>query len=155
MGQKIAAGFCLAFSVIGLVGGAVAATIAPQDVAIDDLEVTTSLTGTVGDPTKGGKWFKSRKLGNCLACHGNKDQVSEPFHGEIGPPLDGVADRYSEAQLRAIVVDAKAVFGPETIMPGFYRVIEGKRVLKEFQGKTILTAEQVEDVIAYLMTLKE
>ncbi len=119
------------------------------------MEVTTSLTGTVGDPTKGGKWFKSRKLGNCLACHGNKDQVSEPFHGEIGPPLDGVADRYSEAQLRAIVVDAKAVFGPETIMPGFYRVIEGKRVLKEFQGKTILTAEQVEDVIAYLMTLKE
>ena len=155
MGLKSTAGICLALSLSGLAGIAGAATITPQDVVFTEAEVTGSLTGSPGDAAAGSKWFKNRKLGNCLACHGNKDQVSEPFHGEIGPPLDGVADRYSEAELRAIVVDAKAVFGPETIMPGFYRVIEGQRVLKEFQGTPILTAEQVEDVIAYLRTLKE
>ena len=155
MGLRFAAGVCLAFSLSGMIGVAAAATIAPQDVVIDDAQVAASLTGEAGDPAEGQKWFKSRKLGNCLACHGNKDQVSEPFHGDIGPPLDGVADRYSEAELRAIMVDAKSVFGPETIMPGFYRILDGNRVLKEFQGKPVLTATQVEDVIAYLKTLKE
>ncbi len=155
MGLRFAAGVCLAFSLSGMIGVAAAATVAPQDVVIDDAQVTASLTGEAGNPAEGRKWFKSRKLGNCLACHGNKDQVSEPFHGDIGPPLDGVADRYSEAELRAILVDAKSVFGPETIMPGFYRILDGQRVLKEFQGKPVLTASQVEDVIAYLKTLKE
>ncbi|NIA69733.1 sulfur oxidation c-type cytochrome SoxX [Pelagibius litoralis] len=155
VGLKHAAGLCLALSLIAFVAGADAASLQPQEVRITDAELGSSLTGAPGDPVQGAKWFKSRKLGNCLACHGNKDLASEPFHGEIGPPLDGVADRYSEAELRAIVVNSKDVFGPETIMPGFYRVLEGQRVLKDFQGKPILTAEQVEDVIAYLNTLKE
>ena len=80
---------------------------------------------------------------------------NEPYHGDVGPSLDGVADRYSEAELRAIVVNAKAVLGEDTIMPAFYTVIEGKRVRKKFKGKTILTAEQVEGIVTYLMSLKE
>jgi len=76
------------------------------------------------------------------------------FHGEVGPPLDGVASRWNAAQLRAIVVNSKAVFGPETVMPGFYSLEVGKHVRKDLVGKTILTAEQVEAIVAYLVTLK-
>ncbi len=69
--------------------------------------------------------------------------------------MDGVADRYSEGELRAILVNSKAIFGDQTIMPGFYRAHNPARTRKEFIDKTILSAEQVEDVIAYLKTLKE
>lgn len=132
-----------------------AEVVSPADVKIADGSVKASLTGNAGDATKGRLLFFDRKLGNCLACHANKDLSDQPFHGEIGPALDGVASRYSPDQLRAIVINSKDVFGGETIMPAFYRVINDQRTRKEFQGKTILTAEQVEDVIAYLLTLKE
>ena len=79
----------------------------------------------------------------------------ELFHGNVGPSLDGVADRWKPAELRAIVTDSKQVFGPETVMPGFYSLNVGVNVRKDLVGKTILTAQQVEDVVAYLETLKE
>ena len=68
--------------------------------------------------------------------------------------LDGVGDRWSPEQLRAIVVNSKAVFGPQTVMPGFYSLDVGAHVADEFKGKTILTADQVESIVAYLATLK-
>ena len=129
--------------------------VAPDKVAIKDGELAKSLTGKKGDPAAGRKWFIGRKLGNCLACHVNTETSDEQFHGEVGPPLDGVADRYDEAQLRAIVANSKAVFGEQTLMPGFYRVSGMNRVADKFAGKTILSAQQMEDVVAYLMTLKE
>ena len=129
--------------------------VPPDKVAIKDGELAESLTGKKGDPAAGRKWFVGRKLGNCLACHVNTETSDEQFHGEVGPPLDGVADRYDEAQLRAIVANSKAVFGEQTLMPGFYRVSGMNRVADKFAGKTILSAQQVEDVVAYLMTLKE
>jgi sulfur-oxidizing protein SoxX len=129
--------------------------IAPDKVAIKDGQSDKSLTGKAGDPAAGRKWFVGRRLGNCLACHVNKETSDEQFHGEVGPPLDGVADRYDEAQLRAIVVNSKAVFGDQSLMPGFYRVSGMNRVGDKFAGKTILSAQQVEDVVAYLKTLKE
>lgn len=129
--------------------------VAPDKVAIKDGQLAESLTGKKGDPAAGRNWFVGRKLGNCLACHVNKETSDEQFHGEVGPPLDGVGDRYDEAQLRAIVTNSKAVFGEQTLMPGFYRVSGMNRVADEFAGKTILSAQQVEDVVAYLMTLKE
>ena len=64
-------------------------------------------------------------------------------------------ERYNESELRAILVDSKEVLGDQTIMPAFYRVINGGRTRKVFHNKTILTAAQIEDVIAYLLTLKE
>lgn len=128
----------------------------PGEVKVnDDLQITQSLTGTPGDPAEGKEWFAARKLGNCLACHANKDMTGLPFHGEVGPPVDGVADRYSAAQLRAILVNSKAVFGDQTIMPGFYVLDMGARTQEKFQGKTILKGQQIEDIIAYLLTLKE
>lgn len=136
-------------------GTALAGTIAPDQIKIVDGVIAESLTSAPGDPVKGREWFAGRKLGNCLACHQNNDLKELPYHGEVGPPLDGVAERWDPAQLRAIVVNAKSVFTDETIMPAFYRTADLNRVADKFAGKTILTAQQVEDVIAYLMTLKE
>ncbi|MEL6125245.1 MAG: sulfur oxidation c-type cytochrome SoxX [Pseudomonadota bacterium] len=129
-------------------------TIEPMNVAFTDGSVEVSLTSAVGDPVVGRQVFANRKQGNCLACHMNADLVEESFHGEVGPPMDGVADRWSEAELRGIVTNSKMMFGG-TIMPAFYIDSGYERPLEDFAGKSILTAQQVEDVVAYLMTLKE
>lgn len=89
-----------------------------------------------------------------MSCHEISALRREEFHGEIGPSLDGVARRWDAATLRMIVVNAKKVFGQETAMPAFYRVDRLNRVRPEFVGKPILTAQQVEDVVAYLGTMK-
>jgi sulfur-oxidizing protein SoxX len=137
------------------VSGAHAGAMKPGEVKIVDGAVATPLTDQAGDPEKGRQWFLGRKLGNCLACHVNSDMAKEPYHGEVGPPLDGVADRWTPAELRAILVNSKEALSPDTIMPSFYRDSGFNRVAEQFAGKTILTAQQVEDVIAYLTTLKE
>ncbi|PWJ84467.1 monoheme cytochrome SoxX (sulfur oxidation) [Pseudaminobacter salicylatoxidans] len=134
---------------------AYAAEVAPNDVKVEDGTVAQSLTGNPGDPEMGAKALANRGLGNCLACHAVSALESEQFHGDVAPPLDGVADRWQPEQLRAIVVDAKKVFGPESVMPGFYSLEVGINVRKDLVGKPILTAQQVEDVVAYLSTLKE
>lgn len=133
------------------------AETAPGDVVFkEDYLVEQSLTGSAGDPAAGRSWFIDRKLGNCLACHANADAADESFHGQVGPPLDGVADRYAAEELRAIIANPKIVFGDQTIMPSFYRIIpDEQRVAEKYSGKTILSAQQVEDVVAYLLTLKQ
>ena len=94
----------------------------------------------------------ARSKGNCLACH-QMPIPEQPFHGAIAPPLMGVGARYTPAQLRLRLVDAK-MFNPRTIMPSFYKVEGIHQPLKKFAGKPILTAQEVEDVIAYLGTIK-
>ena len=126
----------------------------PGDVVFEEGVVMASLTGVAGDPAEGRKIFKNRKLGNCLACHVNSDMPEEQFHGEVGPPLDGVADRWEADDLRGIVSNAKMTF-EGTIMPAFYNVSNANRPLEKFANKPILSAQQVEDVIAYLQTLTE
>lgn len=133
---------------------AAAMDTAPNDVMVVDGVVSKSLTGKPGDVAEGRKAFANRKLGNCLACHANSDMSEQLFHGEVGPSLDGVASRWSEEELRAIVVNSKAVFGEQTVMPGFYSLEVGENVRKDLIGKPILTAEQVESIVAYLGTLK-
>ena len=146
-----------ALAAAAILGGLSVQSLAEEPVAyeiVDDEAIPASLTGAPGDPDKGRETFINRKLGNCLGCHAVTELEAEPFHGEVGPPLDGVADVYGEGELRLRVVNPKAV-NPDTIMPGFY-VVEGlHRVAEDFQGKTILSADQVEDIVAYLMTLKE
>ena len=111
------------------------------------------LCGLQGDPGRGRAVAIDSHAGNCLACHA-MPIPEEPFHGTLGPPLDGVGARYSEAQLRARVVDEQAI-NPFTVMPGFYAdPREINRVAADFWGKTFLSAQQVEDVVAYLGTLK-
>ena len=78
----------------------------------------------------------------------------ESFHGEVGPEMTGAADRWSAEELRGIVSNSKMMF-EGTIMPAFYRDTGLERPLEKFAGQTILTAQQVEDVVAYLQTLTE
>lgn len=128
-------------------------TIKPANIVFSDDGVTTPLAAK-GAAQAGRAVFTDRKLGNCLACHVNPDLVSEMFHGSTGPDLTGVADRYSESELRAIIVNAKKIFDG-TLMPGFYVNSGFQRVPDKFAGKTILSAQQVEDVVAYLRTLTD
>ncbi|MDH5189321.1 MAG: sulfur oxidation c-type cytochrome SoxX [Rhodospirillaceae bacterium] len=118
---------------------------------IVDGTIPQSLTGTPGDADAGRKTAIDRKKGNCLACH-VMPIPEQQFHGETGPALDGIGDRLSEAELRMRMVDAK-VINPDTMMPSFYKTGQ-HMVLKKFEGKTILSAQEVEDVVAYLLTLK-
>ncbi|MEO0390829.1 MAG: sulfur oxidation c-type cytochrome SoxX [Pseudomonadota bacterium] len=127
---------------------------APADVVYTDGAVLASLTGVAGDPEAGRKVFANRKQGNCLACHVNADMPEEGFHGEVGPMMDGVADRWTPEELRGIVTNSKMMFDG-TIMPAFYITAGYTRPLEDFDGQSILTAQQVEDVVAYLLTLKE
>jgi len=131
------------------------ADVTPLEVVSDDYgAVMVSLTATPGNAANGREVFMNRKQGNCLACHVNSEMSEQTFHGEVGPNLDGVADRWTQAELRGMVVNSKKVF-EGTIMPAFYRDSGFNRILKKFDGKTILKAQQVEDVVAYLLTLKE
>ena len=129
--------------------------VAPGDVKIEDGTIAMSLTGNGGNAEAGAKTMVDRSLGNCLACHAVTALNKELFHGDVGPSLDGVGSRWNEAELRAIIVNSKAIFSDETVMPGFYSLEVGLNPRKDLAGKTILTAEQVEDVVAYLATLKE
>lgn len=153
--MKTTLGLMAAFALTAVSTHALAEVVKPEDVKIEDMKVDTRLIDSEADPEEGARVFAARKLGNCLACHANSDMPNELFHGEVGPPLDGVGDRWSEAELRAIIVNSKAVFGEQTVMPGFYTLEVGADVRKDLIGETILSAEQVEDVVAYLTTLKE
>ena len=100
-------------------------------------------------------------LGNCVACHQIAAMPEVEFQGNIGPDLDGAADRWSEAQLRGLVSNAKMTFDG-TFMPAFYKTEGYIRPGAAYSGKApegelppILSAQQVEDVVAYLLTLKE
>lgn len=139
---------------------AAADPVAPGDVAFADGAVETSLSGAPGDPAEGKIVMSTRGLGNCVACHEVSALSDVPWHGEVGPTLDGVADRWSEAQLRGIVSDAKKTF-EDTMMPSFYKNSGYIRPGDAFTGNAaegeldpLLTAQQVEDVVAYLKTLK-
>lgn len=135
--------------------------IAPGDVVIDEYgDIAASLTAQAGDPVRGAEVMVTRGLGNCIACHQVSALSEHQFHGEVGPSLDGVGERWEEAALRGIVVNAKNVF-PESVMPAFYRVDGFTRPGDGYTGgpatelMPILSAQDVEDVVAYLMTLTE
>lgn len=137
------------------------AVLAQDVVAPGSVEITAGstidypLTTEAPDPFRGLDIFVNRKLGNCVACHSNFDVAAMQFLGDIGPNLDWIGDRLTEGEIRAILVDSKFVLGPQTIMPAFYTSRSGFRTLEAFQGKTILTAIQLEDVVAYLSSLSQ
>ena len=112
-----------------------------------------SLTGQAGDPVRGRAIVANRSAGLCLLCH-SAPSPEERFQGNLAPSLAGAGSRATSDQLRLRVADA-ARLNPDTIMPPYYRLGGLTRVARNFQGKTILSAEQVEDVVAYLASLKE
>lgn len=117
-----------------------------------DGKIPVPLTGTPGDAARGREIAAGRQA-NCLACH-HMPIPEQPFHGDLGPDLAGVADRLTEGALRLRLVDPKRI-GEASVMPAFYHVHGLTRVARRYRDRPILAAQQVEDVIAYLMTLTE
>lgn len=120
---------------------------------MENYAIKSPLGGLAGNARRGRDIARRKDKGNCLACH-SMPIPEEPFHGTLAPPLSGVATRMNEGQIRLRIVDETKLI-PTTIMPGFYKSPkELNRVADEYWGKTVLTAQEVEDVVAYLMTLK-
>jgi sulfur-oxidizing protein SoxX len=121
--------------------------------AVADDSIPGSLTGAKGDPDRGRAIVANRQVGLCLLCHSGPFP-EERFQGDLAPPLNGVGRRLSEGQLRLRIADSGRV-NPATIMPAYFRTAGLTRVAPAFQGRPVLSAEQIEDVVAFLMTLNE
>jgi L-cysteine S-thiosulfotransferase len=124
----------------------------PIILKVVDNSIPDPLTSQPGDPAEGRKVMLDRRLGNCVSCHQVSALREADFQGDIGPSLGGVGKLYTTAQLRLILANPKLMF-PGAVMPAFHVNTGLNRVLPEYAGKPILTAQQVEDVIAFLKTL--
>jgi L-cysteine S-thiosulfotransferase len=111
------------------------------------------LTGEPGDAARGQAIVTNRQQGLCLLCHSGPFPEA-PFQGTLAPSLAGAGSRWSAGQLRLQIVDASRL-NPNTIMPPYYRTDDLTRVAPSYAGKPILSAEQIEDVIAFLATLRD
>ena len=130
-----------------------AACAAPMHVAtkapVDALP--EPLTSTPGDPARGREIVVGRDA-NCLFCHAIPE-TGERFMGNVAPPLSGIANRLNAAQLRLRIVDPTRI-NPDAAMPAYYRTQGLDQVAGPYRGKPILSAQEVEDVVAFLLTLK-
>ena len=124
-----------------------------QPHVISGNSIPASLTGAKGDAARGRAIVMNRQVGLCLLCHTGPFS-EERFQGDLAPDLRGAGSHWSEGELRLHMVDARK-FNPDTIMPPYYVVDGLTRVAAPFRGKPLLTAEQIEDVVAFLTTLRE
>ena len=115
-------------------------------------QIVKSLSGYSGDVARGRALVVSRQEGLCILCHSGPFP-EERFQGNLAPDLAASSARLSPAQLRARIVDASR-FNSDTIMPLYFRTEGLTRVAPQFAGKTILTAQEIEDVVAFLVSLK-
>lgn len=145
---------CVALGVLalGLAGPALAQEALRPYTVVDDA-IPAPLTGAKGDAARGRAIVANRQVGLCLLCHSGPFP-EERLQGNLAPDLRGAGKRWSEGQLRLRIVDA-ARLNPATIMPPYYRIDRLARVAAAFRGKPILTAEQIEDVVAFLVTLRD
>ena len=120
-------------------------------VAVGDT-LPVSLSGAAGDAANGRLIVANRQVGLCLLCHSGPIP-EERFQGNLAPALAGAGSRWSEGQLRLRMVDAR-VLNPQSIMPAYYQTEGLTRVGSAARGQPLLAAQQIEDVVAYLMTLK-
>jgi sulfur-oxidizing protein SoxX len=123
-----------------------------QPYSISGDAIPASLTGAPGDPARGRALVLNRSS-TCILCHSGPFP-EEKFQGDLAPDLTGSGGRWSEGQLRLRIVDASRL-NPATIMPSYYRTDGLVRVGAAWRDKPILTAEQIEDIVAYLKTLRE
>ena len=144
-------GVALATAALGCTGGRAEEALRPYTIVGD--AIPASLTGAKGDPGRGKAIVLNRQVGLCLLCHSGPFP-EERFQGNMAPDLKGTGSRWSESELRLRLVDARKL-NPDTIMPPYYVVDGMNRVARSFRGKPILTAEQIEDVVAFLATLKD
>ncbi|MDB5510480.1 MAG: hypothetical protein JWL93_2949 [Hyphomicrobiales bacterium] len=125
----------------------------PARYVIENGAIASPLTGQPGDPARGRKIVAERQKGLCLLCH-QGPFPEERFQGDLAPTLAGAGSRLSEGELRLRLVDGTKV-NPETIMPSYYRTDHLQRVPPAFAGRTLLTAAEIEDVVAFLSTLRD
>ena len=112
-----------------------------------------SLTGEKGDPARGRSIVVNRQVGLCLLCHSGAFP-EEPSQGDLAPDLRGAGARWTEAQLRLRIVDPMHL-NPATIMPAYGKSEGLWRVAPAFRGQALLTPQQIEDVVAFLATLRD
>jgi sulfur-oxidizing protein SoxX len=129
-----------------------AVLLAAAGSAAADDAIPLPLEGAAGDAARGKAIVLNRHVGLCLLCHSGPFP-EERFQGDLAPSLAGVGARLSEGQIRLRIVDASRV-NPQTIMPAYYRTEGLTRVAPAQRGKTVLSAQQIEDVVAFLVTLK-
>ena len=118
--------------------------------------IPAALTGAkayVADPARGRAIVMNRQVGLCLLCHSGPFP-EERFQGDLAPDLKGAGSRLSEGELRLRIVDSGRL-NPATIMPSYYKTEGLTRVATAYQGKPVLSAEQIEDVVAFLTTLRD
>ncbi|MGI9126597.1 MAG: sulfur oxidation c-type cytochrome SoxX [Roseomonas sp.] len=118
---------------------------------VRDDAVAQSLTGSAGDPQRGRAIIIDRQKGFCLLCHSGPFN-EEPLQGNLAPSLEGTGSRWSEGQLRLRLMDNKRV-NPESIMPAYHRIEGLNRVAPTWRNRPILSASEIEDVLAFLMGL--
>lgn len=139
---------------------AAAASLLPGSTGAEELRSYTvvddaipmPLTGAPGNPVQGRTIVMDRQ-NTCVLCHSGPFPELK-FQGDLAPDLTGAGSRWSEGQLRLRLVDASRL-NPATIMPSYYRIDGLVRVAAAWRGKPILSAEQIEDVVAYLATLRD
>jgi len=107
---------------------------------------------SAGDAARGRALILARDPANCILCHGITDPAIR-FAGNLAPPLDGAGARNTAAQLRLRIADS-ARLNPQTIMPSYHRTEGFENVASAYRGKPILSPQQVEDLVAFLLTLK-
>jgi len=150
-------GFLLALVAMGLfattllAGNGLANTVVAFKIEGD--AVQTPLNGLVGAPGRGRRIVIDRQTGNCLICHSIRS-IDEPFQGVIGPALNDVGRRLSPGQIRLRMIDQRRI-NPTTIMPPYYRIRGLRDVDPVYRGRPVLDAQQIEDVVAFLTTLRE
>jgi sulfur oxidation c-type cytochrome SoxX len=133
-----------------LAAGARAEELLPYTIVNDG--IPDSLTGSAGDAARGRALVLARTT-TCILCHSGPFPEAR-FQGDLGPDLTGAGNRWSVSQLRLRLVDASR-FNPETIMPSYYRTDGLVRVGRNFAGKPILSAAEIEDIVAFLATLRD
>jgi sulfur-oxidizing protein SoxX len=143
-------GLCLAAAILALPYPAGAQGLRPYTVAGD--AIPEPLTTARGDAMRG-RALVVERTSTCILCH-NGPFPEQKFQGDLAPSLAGSGSRWSEGQLRLRLVDASSL-NAATIMPSYYRVDGLTRVGPAWRGKPILSAEQIEDIVAYLATLRE
>ena len=143
-------GLILGGALLALPGFVAAEELRPYAVVGDTIPMP--LTGAPGDPTRG-RALVVERISTCILCH-NGPFPEQKFQGDLAPNLAGSGNRWSEGQLRLRLVDASHL-NEATIMPSYYRADGLTRVGLNWRGKPILSAEQIEDIVAYLVTLRE
>lgn len=121
--------------------------------AQDTNGMTEPLSPINADAATGEALFASRDGGHCVLCHAVTG-LSAEFQGDLGPSLDGISDRLNEAELRLRIANPRQVW-PDTVMPAYYKSGGFNQVASEYAGETVLSGEEIEHIIAYLMTLKD